>query len=75
MALRRARATVVELHGMTCYLCHNGIPSWVEPLHPSALTIDHVVPLKLGGTEDLDNLRPAHRRCNLKKGSRLLVAA
>lgn len=33
-----------------------------------AMTVDHVVPLKLGGTNELSNLVPACSDCNLRKG-------
>lgn len=34
-------------------------------------TIDHVIPLSRGGTNELSNLRPACRQCNMAKGDRL----
>lgn len=33
------------------------------------LTIDHVVPISKGGTNDLDNLQTLCRKCNVEKGS------
>jgi 5-methylcytosine-specific restriction enzyme A len=36
------------------------------------LTIDHVFPVVLGGTNDIGNLVTACRACNLTKGARLL---
>jgi 5-methylcytosine-specific restriction endonuclease McrA len=36
------------------------------------LTIDHVFPVALGGTNDVGNLVTACRACNLAKGARLL---
>jgi 5-methylcytosine-specific restriction endonuclease McrA len=33
-------------------------------------TIDHIKPLKFGGTNHLDNLNPACRNCNASKGSK-----
>lgn len=39
------------------------------------LTIDHVYPVSLGGTNDLANLVTACRPCNLTKGARPLNAA
>lgn len=36
------------------------------------LVIDHVVPLCRGGTNALDNLAPACRRCNTEKGTLLV---
>lgn len=34
----------------------------------TSMTVDHVVPLKLGGTNELSNLVPACSDCNLSKG-------
>lgn len=36
------------------------------------LTIDHVVPLKLGGTNSLDNLQPLCFSCNSSKGAKYI---
>ncbi|MEU8086323.1 HNH endonuclease signature motif containing protein [Micromonospora sp. NPDC049101] len=35
-----------------------------------ANTADHVTPLSRGGTNDLSNLRPAHKACNSGRGNR-----
>ena len=37
---------------------------------PRQPTMDHIVPLSLGGTHTLDNVVLAHYRCNLSKGNR-----
>lgn len=37
------------------------------------LTVDHIVPLALGGTNDLDNLHTLCRSCNCRKGVHLEV--
>lgn len=34
-------------------------------------TVDHVYPVALGGTDDIDNLVPACRSCNSAKGCRV----
>lgn len=52
---------VIKEYGTMCVYC--GI---VE-----ADTIDHVIPLSRGGTNELSNLRPACRECNMAKGNRL----
>lgn len=36
---------------------------------PGADTIDHVIPLGEGGTNEPGNLRPAHRACNTRKAN------
>ncbi len=33
------------------------------------LTVDHIKPISLGGGHSRDNLQPAHRSCNLRKGN------
>ena len=59
---------VFEAHGWVCVVCKKTIdrrrryPDW------KSATIDHVVPLSKGGTHTLDNVAPAHLKCNLDKG-------
>ena len=55
-------AAVLAAYGDTCHLCGK----------PGATTRDHLIPYSLGGTDELTNLRPAHRRCNSKRGNRVL---
>jgi 5-methylcytosine-specific restriction endonuclease McrA len=76
---RRAKITndynelqVVSVYGIDCYLCgleidfmaprKCGIDGWEHGLH-----IDHLVPLAKGGSDTLENVRPAHGLCNLRK--------
>ncbi|MGW0682887.1 HNH endonuclease [Streptomyces sp. NPDC002754] len=53
-----------------CHLCGAPIPTGVHHTDPLAYTADHVVPMALAPwlAEDIENLRPAHRICNLRKG-------
>lgn len=56
------------------YLAHRRIVLGASDLcwrcgRHGADTVDHVVPLAHGGTHALDNLRPAHRHCNLSAGA------
>jgi 5-methylcytosine-specific restriction endonuclease McrA len=63
---------VINLYGEICYLCNEkidmlaprkaGIPGWEKGLH-----IDHVIDIAAGGPDTLDNVRPTHGICNLKK--------
>ena len=56
---QRNRALVLAASDV-CWICHTR----------GADTADHVIPRVAGGTAALDNLRPAHGRCNAKRGSR-----
>lgn len=45
-----------------CHIC--GLP--IDPLH-QRWELDHRIPLASGGTDDDDNLSPAHAKCHLDK--------
>lgn len=61
--LRLSRRTVFARDNYTCQYCgHTG----------GELTIDHVIPKRLGGKTTWDNVVTACRRCNMKKGDKLL---
>jgi len=46
-------------HPVICVICGTNITDVV--------TIEHIRPIGSGGTNSLDNLGPAHRRCNYGK--------
>jgi 5-methylcytosine-specific restriction endonuclease McrA len=50
-----------------CHICHQPIDYQAPHLDPLAFTIDHLTPLNAGGADVLDNLGPAHRKCNRDK--------
>ena len=50
-----------------CGICEQPIDYTLPHLDPMAFTIDHVIPLALGGPDDLGNLQAAHRKCNRDK--------
>lgn len=58
---RKRRAVLAS--STTCWLC--GLPG--------ADTVDHVVPRSMGGTDEPWNLRPAHQRCNSRRGTKANV--
>lgn len=51
-------------YGPVCHLCSN--PFSQKP--GEEMTIDHVIPLARGGTDHVNNLRLAHKKCNNKRG-------
>lgn len=57
---QRLRRLVLDVYGDVCHLCGRR----------GADTADHLVPRSRGGTDTLDNLRPAHFRCNARRGDR-----
>lgn len=73
MAPRRRAALAREIadrNGWICALC--GLPIYEQETRRALrLSIDHIVPQSLGGTNELDNLRPAHCGCNSSRGNRV----
>ncbi|AXH46940.1 HNH endonuclease [Mycobacterium phage Aminay] len=50
-----------------CHICGCEIDYRAGHLDPRSFTIDHIVPLALGGEDTLDNLAAACRKCNRDK--------
>ena len=62
--LQRMTQVVQGVYGWTCHLCG-------RPIAPGQYSIDHVIPRSKGGDVwDVDNMRPAHKRCNSSRGNR-----
>lgn len=56
--------------GLLCALCGDFVDlnlSYPDSYYP---TIDHILPISLGGNHDRENLQLAHSRCNTSKGNR-----
>lgn len=72
-------AEVIEKYGAICHICKKEIDlnlprkcgenGWEMGIH-----LDHVIPISKGGNDSLNNIRPSHAICNLKKGNRLRCA-
>jgi Restriction endonuclease len=55
--------------GYICWLCHHPIDPALRVPQRQAATVDHVIPLAAGGTDDDANLRPAHLGCNSRRSN------
>lgn len=63
---------VINEYGLKCYWCHrqcivDGLDHETGQLHLLTATIEHVIPVSLGGTNDIGNLRCACRVCNVMR--------
>ncbi len=56
---REQRERVFNRDGRQCMICGTD---------EGEMHIDHIIPRKVGGTHDLDNLRVLCKPCNLRKG-------
>ena len=65
------RTVIFERDGWVCQLCYLPIDPEVTWPNPGFGTIDHIVPLVLGGSDTEDNVQAAHLVCNTRKGARL----
>lgn len=64
-------ADIYERDGWVCRICGelvNAGVSWPDPLSPS---LDHIVPISLGGEHSLANVQLAHLGCNSRKGNKV----
>lgn len=59
------KAQVFERFGRTCWLGFDGCTHVAD-------TVDHIMPYRLGGSDRVDNLRPACKHCNSKRADRLV---
>ena len=66
---RRAAARL-RREARVCAICGLPIDPMLRSPHPFSFTVDHIVPLSMGGDlNDPGNMRPAHRLCNMQRGT------
>lgn len=65
------RDEVIKSGGADCDICGEVIDLSRRHPDPECLSIDHVVPISLGGSNEAHNLAPTHLVCNLRKGGRI----
>lgn len=61
---------LAEWQKWKCYLCNKSICFKVKSPDPLSLSLDHLVPLSLGGRHSYANCAAAHFGCNSKKSAR-----
>lgn len=60
--------TIAERDGFTCHLCSALVDMTLSGKDSMGPTADHVLPVAKGGSDHPDNVRLAHRRCNVRRG-------
>lgn len=65
MIPRSVQAKVLETYGNQCWLRFPGCTGRAD-------TLDHLMPYSKGGTDSVNNLRPACRHCNSLRADRLV---
>jgi hypothetical protein len=66
---------ILERDGWRCYLCGVETPRELRgTLDPCAPETDHVIPLSRGGAHTEENLRCCCKRCNARKGNKIVIS-
>lgn len=56
---------LLKRDGNTCAICFNSFKDKKD------ITLDHWIPRSVGGSDDIDNLKLAHKKCNAWKSDRI----
>ena len=63
---------IFERDGWRCHLCGTKVSRSAKRTDPLGATIDHLVPLSLGGSDEPANVATAHYRCNQEKRAKAM---
>lgn len=64
---------LLSKYGNKCYLCGFELNRKIKNANdPRYITFDHYIPRSKGGSDDLSNLRLAHKYCNQTRGNDLI---
>lgn len=66
---RKRLLAQVRDDGLACHICGGAIDVTLDRRDPMSFTADHIEPLALGGHLVKNEIRPAHLRCNARRGS------
>lgn len=64
------RISVAIRDNWTCHVCSEPIDPELSGMAWMGATVDHVTALSSGGTHTWNNVKAAHRMCNIRKGGR-----
>ena len=64
------RVAIYERDEWVCQLCMEPINRTLRWPDPMCASLDHVVPVSMGGDNSAENLQASHFRCNRSKGNR-----
>jgi 5-methylcytosine-specific restriction endonuclease McrA len=63
---------LVSTYGAICWICNSAIDMDLPRTNRFGATVDHVIPLSKGGSDDFDNLKLAHWICNIRKSDKIV---
>lgn len=59
---------LADRDGARCHICGKRVDMKMSGMAPKGPTVDHLIPVADGGTNDPANLALAHRDCNVRRG-------
>lgn len=62
------RRAIYERDSWSCHLCGESVDPSALPSSDWYPSLDHVIPRSMGGPDDPENLKTAHRWCNTARG-------
>lgn len=66
------KTDVFEKTNGVCHICGEVIDMTIKSPNKRSFSIDHVIPVSLGGDDILENVMPAHRGCNSSKSNKII---
>lgn len=66
-----AKAIAARAGSNDCTLCGDAVDLSLRFPDPFSGSVDHIVPVARGGSNEINNLQLAHLVCNMRKGSRV----
>jgi len=60
---------IAERDKWVCGICHDPIDSTALYPDPGYRSLDHILPLSLGGSHTSNNVRITHLHCNVRRGA------
>jgi hypothetical protein len=73
LGLRVEDVDIEALWTGRCGLCEGELDPGLRHPDPLSKSLDHIIPLALGGTHEASNLQWAHLVCNVRKGARSIA--
>lgn len=60
---------IFDRDGWVCQLCEAQVHPELKHPHPASVSLDHIVPIVLGGDHTRRNVQTSHLLCNLRKAT------
>lgn len=64
--------SILRKTATVCALCGLPLDNTLKHPDPMSTSVDHIIPVALGGRSSLDNLQATHLICNMRKGKKII---